>query len=286
MQLVFRATAGGRVDRAWNAMIDANPVGWFWSRTEWIDFQLARFPKAIDLSHAVVDGNGKVVAACPMILNDGVVGLGDWPAPMPISLFTADPRVQGPAVGAMVVEAAESLRVYHPKLFRFCVWPGAVLAGPEMRGAIGQFVATMQRNGAKDRSWDTQVIDLTKGYDILHGECRKSYRHILKDAADRIKRENERVRAEAERKIQAAAKEAGVVVSKPAVVFTPPPPPVPKAQGVAFTDTWKFESVDPALVPAEYKVVDEKRVGAVVRALKGETQIPGVRVYVERGVRA
>lgn len=56
----------------------------------------------------------------------------------------------------------------------------------------------------------------------------------------------------------------------------------PKVAGLQMRETWLFEVVDPSKVPAEYKIVDESRIGKVVRALKGDTQIAGVRVWMEK----
>ena len=47
--------------------------------------------------------------------------------------------------------------------------------------------------------------------------------------------------------------------------------------------TWKFTIVDSALIPNEYKIIDVKRIGAVVRA--GLREIPGVRIYPEDSLR-
>ena len=56
----------------------------------------------------------------------------------------------------------------------------------------------------------------------------------------------------------------------------------PKVAGIATREVWRFEVTDPALVPREYLVVDESKIGKVVRALKGDAVIAGVRVYSER----
>lgn len=56
---------------------------------------------------------------------------------------------------------------------------------------------------------------------------------------------------------------------------------IPKMQDVQTRTNWKFEITDASLVPREYLIVDEKAVGAMVRARKGDTKIPGVRVYSE-----
>lgn len=75
------------------------------------------------------------------------------------------------------------------------------------------------------------------------------------------------------------------VKSAPAIPEPITPVAAPKAQGVAMVETWSFRVVDPMLVPREYLMVDEKKIGQVVRALRGEKQIPGVEVYCEYGAR-
>lgn len=59
---------------------------------------------------------------------------------------------------------------------------------------------------------------------------------------------------------------------------------VPKATapaGISYRQAWKFRVVDAAKVPREYLMLDESRIGSVVRAMKGETRIEGVEVYSE-----
>lgn len=65
-------------------------------------------------------------------------------------------------------------------------------------------------------------------------------------------------------------------------VITPPPT---KLDGVAFVEEWRFEVVDEAAVPREYLCVDAVKIRGVVRALKGATAIPGVRVWPETTAR-
>lgn len=50
-----------------------------------------------------------------------------------------------------------------------------------------------------------------------------------------------------------------------------------KLAGVSSRSTWDFEIVDLALIPREYLLVDEKKIRGIVRALKSETNIPGIR---------
>lgn len=58
----------------------------------------------------------------------------------------------------------------------------------------------------------------------------------------------------------------------------------PKVAGVNYRDAWKFEVTDPALVPREYLIVDESKIRKVVGALKGDTQIAGVKVWSEKQI--
>lgn len=66
-------------------------------------------------------------------------------------------------------------------------------------------------------------------------------------------------------------------VETPAVVI---PKEAPKLSGARVA--YKFRVIDPAQVPGEYKVVDEKKIGAVVRATQGAVKIPGIQIYAER----
>lgn len=56
---------------------------------------------------------------------------------------------------------------------------------------------------------------------------------------------------------------------------------ITKVKGMSTRKVWKFEITDVSKVPAEYLMVDERKVGEVVRIQKGETTIPGIRVYSE-----
>ncbi len=60
----------------------------------------------------------------------------------------------------------------------------------------------------------------------------------------------------------------------------------PKVAGTSTREEWRWEVVDADAVPREYLVVDEVKLGRVVRALKGDAKIPGVRIYPVRGLAA
>lgn len=75
--------------------------------------------------------------------------------------------------------------------------------------------------------------------------------------------------------------EAPAVYVPPQRVTTPEPP---KVAGVSFKDVWKFEIVDASKLPIEYLMPDEKAIRKTVSGLMGKTNIPGVRVWSEKGV--
>ena len=58
----------------------------------------------------------------------------------------------------------------------------------------------------------------------------------------------------------------------------------PQVAGISYRDNWKFRIVNAALIPREYLIPNEVAIGQVARALKDQTQIPGVEVYNERVV--
>lgn len=95
----------------------------------------------------------------------------------------------------------------------------------------------------------------------------------------KIREAQEKAAREAAEKEQAAM-EAGEPAPPP-----PPPPPVktPKqVDGVAFVEHWDFiiENVD--LIPREFLVPDEMKIRRLVKAMRAETNIPGVKVTMEK----
>lgn len=56
---------------------------------------------------------------------------------------------------------------------------------------------------------------------------------------------------------------------------------VEKVEGLSFKTNWKFRITNANLIPREYMIPDEVKIGKVVRALKADTCIPGVTPYPE-----
>lgn len=99
---------------------------------------------------------------------------------------------------------------------------------------------------------------------------------------DRARAEAERKRAEMEAEAEKLRKEGKEELAE-AVEFAPVLVDAPvKAEGISYRETWKFEIVNPADIPREYTMPDEKKIGALVRSLKQDCTIPGIRVYCEK----
>ena len=71
------------------------------------------------------------------------------------------------------------------------------------------------------------------------------------------------------------------VAIAPAIIL---PKETPKVSGHKVATYWdKWEVSDASLIPEEYWCLDEKKIGQVVRAMKCENPIPGIRAFSRRG---
>lgn len=95
-------------------------------------------------------------------------------------------------------------------------------------------------------------------------------------AAERAKLEQRADRAEASGKVEKAGdlRELAATTVAPVVRLE-----AAKVKGVSIKANWQFEVTDPSLIPREFLMVDEKKIGQVVKAMKDSTSIPGVRVW-------
>jgi hypothetical protein len=160
--------------------------------------------------------------------------------------------------------------------------------------------------------WRRFDAPLAEAYDIVKAKCEEWQRKLL---AERKRQEDERrlqmsipvmanraaevLNAEFDKAVGAGdtAKAAHLLnqASLPAptlaaMIPTPPPPaPVatapPKIAGVYSATTWTFDITDESQVPREYLMLDLKKIGAVVRAMKDKTSIAGITARPESGMR-
>lgn len=54
---------------------------------------------------------------------------------------------------------------------------------------------------------------------------------------------------------------------------------LPKVPGLTLSTRWDYEVIDASAVPAEYRCVDEKKIGVIARGSGGTIAIPGVRIF-------
>lgn len=98
--------------------------------------------------------------------------------------------------------------------------------------------------------------------------------------------ESEIIDAAAKAEAEGRKDEAEAILSQADIpVVLPPVQTTPSVGGLYEVEMWKFRIKNPALVPAEYWVIDEVKIGRVVRALKGSARIPGVEAYPVKMVR-
>jgi hypothetical protein len=173
--------------------------------------------------------------------------------------------------------------------------------------------------GRIDESFDPQINQAHKLHKSLLAEKKKfsdplehSKALISRKSADfigeqeRLRREKERERLEAEARASEIAdkaigkaekliedgkdKAANAILDKATeetekiLAAAPEIPDKLDTIGLTVRENWTFSIVDAALIPREYLIPDEKKIGRIVRATKGEANIPGVRVYAEKGI--
>ena len=124
--------------------------------------------------------------------------------------------------------------------------------------------------------------------DRLEAE-RKAEEDRLMEAAAAAEKAGNQKQAE---ELAAAAVEVGETIAQEAAViaaesvYVPPvviPKTVPKmAGGPVYRTIWKFRIVNEALIPRQFMMPNEVKIGGVVRSLKKESNISGIEVYEER----
>jgi hypothetical protein len=127
------------------------------------------------------------------------------------------------------------------------------------------------------------VKRLMSDYDAEQERIRREAEEKLREQAR--KEEEERRLKEAIALEESGQKEVAEAVMETPVYVAPVviPKAVPKMEGgPVFRTVWKFRIVNQNIIPRQYLKVDEVAIGGVVRALKGQTNIPGIEPYEER----
>ncbi|MBA7562032.1 hypothetical protein ES708_03681 [subsurface metagenome] len=127
------------------------------------------------------------------------------------------------------------------------------------------------------------INDLFRGYSDPLGEADRIVRNKVlvyqAEEARRVAEEQQRVLEEAKAQAEEASKHpAEEFIPIPINIVEEPEKTVRAPAGSATTrQVWTFKIVDLSQVPDEYKVIDEKKIAAVVKA--GVRNIPGVEIY-------
>lgn len=111
-------------------------------------------------------------------------------------------------------------------------------------------------------------------------------REEQRKADENARKEQERLNAQAAKAAAAGKVEKAEQLQERANTVVAPviQRETPKVSGISMREVWLFEVTDPAAVPREYLMVDEKKVGKVVGALKDQTVIAGIRVYPDKRI--
>ena len=117
-----------------------------------------------------------------------------------------------------------------------------------------------------------------------HQELLRREEELLLQELARKAEEEAQLAAALEAEANGQKEEAEAIMDEP--VYVPPiivKKDVPKVAGVVFRTIWKWRLNDIKKVPDDYKILDEVKIGAVVRARKqvGEV-IPGIEAYSEK----
>lgn len=96
-----------------------------------------------------------------------------------------------------------------------------------------------------------------------------------------------KLESKADSRVEAADEKAHALEHQAAVTIAPAVQiQQATAKGVSEREEWDFEYTDVNALPREFLIPDEKAIRAVVKARKGATNIPGVRVFSRKNLAA
>jgi hypothetical protein len=190
------------------------------------------------------------------------------------------------------VKAANALEVYNDESYAFAL---EIAKQCKDRSRRVQEMWKDAREHAH-KAWQSITKTIASFVDPLEEAAticgRKAYawkqeQERLAQEAERARQEQERRRIEDERLAQAERLQAeGHVQAANAVLnkeIEVAPKAVekktPKVAGVTYRENWVCVVEDASLVPREYLTPDLTKIIKVVKALKGETRIPGVKAW-------
>lgn len=150
-------------------------------------------------------------------------------------------------------------------------------------GFFKQLLNSLEIQGEKPLK--SRIITFTDAEDARR---REEQNRLRREAAERqaVIDEENRKAAEAARAAGDPTKAAEIEMAKPTVVVPIVPEDTSEVSGISTRTDWKYEIVDPNLVPDEWWIIDEKALGAHARSMKEKANVPGVRFYPVKGIAA
>ena len=141
-----------------------------------------------------------------------------------------------------------------------------------------------------------EIMAKTKSLTDILSVCEKGVKSKIKDYADAERKKKEEAQKKEEEARAKAAENAkeddpdGIAYKDPmAGLIAPSATPSKKVgentAGVVLATVWKWKISDESAIPREYFLLDESKINGVVRAMKGDTKIPGIEVYEDTQVR-
>jgi hypothetical protein len=157
-------------DLRWNEFVSRHDAGWFWHRSEWIDYVLAYTPGSEDLSFAVVDdayGDFAVRAVVPLVQEGETISMGGIPCICPLGAGSPDGQDLMALLHYQSDACLQTLMFHGVRLMtqRAMPLPLRTPAWPPRKWI--------------DRSWQTFVVDLAASSKTLWRDVRKSYHALI-----------------------------------------------------------------------------------------------------------
>lgn len=141
------------------------------------------------------------------------------------------------------------------------------------------FGAPLDRINAARNSVKRSLLTYQQDEERKRREIEARAQEEARKQAEKLQRQAEAAAAKGKAEKAEALQAAAASVIVPII-----PPTTQKLVGISNRETWHFEITDFSKLPREWTMPDDKKLGSYVRAMKSETDIPGVRVFSKDGL--
>ena len=210
---------------------------------------------------------------------DGHQRVGDsWVPVEPEVVDAPEPVVEQTSV---VITHAESLALANPLHAEYiALEPQLVGFAIDNQDSLDIAGELLQKIKGQIKALEVKRLSITKP--LL--EAKRAMDALFKPAKDAASRVEKLLKASMSKYVdaQTTARTAALQAGNHTEALAVAQPTMPA--GVSTRTLWRFEIVDPALVPRDYLVVDSARVQAHVNEHKSASAIPGIRAFPETGI--